>query len=123
MTIYLKRFIPYYGAKTYPFLWNDECEQAFEELKTILLGQFCICYFDDTKNTMLFTDANPYRISSIPLQQYKDTVNLISCTSRSLRKTEHSYSQIERECLGLRGGCKKIRLYLFGKPLKIFLRQ
>ena len=125
LTNYLKRFIEDYSTLTYPlrqllkqntdFIWTDDCNTAFIALKDKLTSEKCISYFDEEKETFIYTDASPFGISAILLQKsvHKDDSKVISYSSRSLTETEQRYSQLERECLALVYGCEKNRLYIF----------
>jgi hypothetical protein len=129
---YLKRFIPDYSTMTYPlrkllkknsiFAWTEECEKSFAELKKAITCSSCVSYFDETKETFLFTDASPVGVSAILLQKSEtnEEIKVIAYCSRSLTSTEQRYSQIERECLGILYGCEKNRLYLLGRSFTVF---
>ena len=129
---YLKAFIPDYSTMTYPlrsllkndadYEWSNKCEEAFTKLKTTISSDTCITYFDNRKDTFLFTDASPYGISAIVLQKSPSEKNakIVSFSSRALTKTEMNYAQIERECLALVYGCERNRLYLLGRQFTAY---
>lgn len=132
LTNYLKTYIPDYSTKTYPLRqllkndakweWSDACEEAFQLLKTTISSSTCISYFDEKKDTFLFTDASPFGISAILMQKTCDKNNpkIVSYSSRALTQTEMNYAQIERECLAVVYGCERNRLYLIGRPFSIY---
>ena len=132
MTNYLKRFIPNYSTITYPlrrltqkeidFEWNQECENAFQNLKTSLSEKSCIAYFDEQKETLIYCDASPVGISAILLQRTKgkSDTKVVAYSSRSLTNTEMRYSQIERETLAVTYACEKNHLYLFGRNFVLY---
>lgn len=129
---YLKAFIPDYSTITYPlrsllkndtdYKWSNECEEAFTKLKAAISSDTCITYFDNRKDTFLFTDASPYGISAIVLQKSpsEKDAKIVSFSSRALTKTEMNYAQIERECLALVYGCERNRLYLLGRQFTAY---
>ena len=129
---YLKAFIPDYSTITYPlrlllkndteYEWSNDCEEAFMKLKSAISSDTCITYFDNRKETFLFTDASPYGISAIVLQksQTEKHAKIVSFSSRALTKTEMNYAQIERECLALVYGCERNRLYLLGRQFTAY---
>ena len=132
MTNYLKRFIPNYSTITYPlrrltqedvkYEWNQECENAFQSLKTSLSEDSCISYFDESKETLIYCDASPVGISAILLQRTKNKndTKVIAYSSRSLTSTEMRYSQIERETLAVTYACGKNHLYLLGRSFILY---
>lgn len=132
LTNYMKAYIKDYSTLTHPlrellrndveWSWNEQCEKAFQSLKTILTSETIISYFDNTKETFLFTDASPFGISAILLQKSpgKDDTKIITYSSRALTKAESNYAQIERECLSVVYGCERNRLYLIGREFEIF---
>ena len=95
LTNYLKRFIQDYSTKTFPlrqllkhdskFAWTTECEKSFQTLKTELSSNCCLSYFDESKETCIYTDASPFGISAILLQKSTDDdYKVISYSSRAL---------------------------------------
>ena len=94
LTNYLKAFIPNYSTLTHPlrnllkndaeWIWNAEHEEAFCKLKTMLSSESCISYFDDNKETFLFTDASPHGISAILMQKSagQNDAKIITCANK-----------------------------------------
>ena len=88
-------------------------------------------FYDDTKPLYLETDASGLGLGAALLQTWegaayqKDTVpyNTILCpipfTSKSLTGTEHRYSNIEREALGIVHGLEKFHHYCFTREVHI----
>ena len=102
--------------------WNAEHEEAFSKLKSMLSSESCMSYFDDSKQTFLFTDASPYGISAILMQKSagQNDAKIITYSSRALTTAEQNYAQIERECLSIVYGCERNRLYLIGRQFNVF---
>ena len=92
------------------------------KLKNSLTSESCNAYFDERKETFVYTDASPVGISSIILQKSseKNDPKIISYSSRALSTAEQHYSQIERECLSIVYACEHNRLYLYGRPFVVF---
>lgn len=129
---YMKRFINDFSTLTdplrellkegVPFIWTLKQEQAFEKLKLALCSDTCISYFDDRKETILYTDASPVGLSAILIQKTtgQNDEKIVAYSSRALTETEKNYSQIEKECLAIVYGCEKNRLYLLGREFTIY---
>ena len=129
---YFKRFIPQYSTLTHPlrqllrkhvsWRWTDECQEAFETLRDSLSSESCVGYYDPKKETSVYTDASPFGISAVIIQNSpgKEDHKLISYSSRALNSAEQRYSQIERECLGIVYACEHNKLYLYGTQYKMY---
>ena len=69
----------------------------YELSKNSSFKEFCISYFDENKEIISFSDASPYGISSVLLQQGKDhALNVISYNPRFLIEIEKKYPETER---------------------------
>ena len=76
---YFKRFIPDFSTLTHPlrgllkegaeWAWSMQCQNTFDKLKNSLTSESCNAYFDERKETFVYTDASPVGISSIILQK------------------------------------------------------
>ena len=79
-------------------------------------------YFDLKLNIEVICDASPYGFSAV-LNQYcvkmKIKKRVVAYASRYLAKTEHRYSQIEREASVVLIGCTKLQVYLSEEHFKI----
>jgi len=79
LTNYLKAYINDYSTITHPLRqllqndtdweWSEKCENSFEKLKSVLSSETCMAYFDNKKETFLYTDASPFGVAAILLQK------------------------------------------------------
>ena len=99
MINYLIRFIPDFSTLTYPtrklthqdikFEWSDNCEKCFQTLNNYLTERAVNKYFDEKKNTVIYCDASPVRLSSVLLQKDKnDNAQVIYYSFRYVTATE-----------------------------------
>lgn len=96
------------------FNWNDNCQQAFDKLKKIIISEPILQYVDFKKKLILTTDASAFGISAV-LSQGKIGEDLpIAFLSRTLQDTETRFSTTEREMLAIYWGIKQFRPYLYG---------
>ena len=51
--------------KEQPFYWNDECQQAFEQLKQKLVLPPILIYPNFDKPFILFTDASSFGLGAV----------------------------------------------------------
>ena len=104
LTNYMKRFIHEYSTQAHhlrellqedkDYIWIEIHEQAFKNLKQSLSSESCVSYFDYHKKTFIYTDARPYEILVIFLQQSRNQENckIVAYSSRALTSAEKDYS-------------------------------
>ncbi len=130
LTNYCSRYIQNYSSITYPlrqltkanaqFHWTEQHEAAFNRLKTALSNSPVLAHFSLTSPTRLVTDASPWAVGAILLQQQPDmSYRPIAYGSRSLSQTEMKYAQIEREALAIVFGCEHFHTYLYGRTFEL----
>lgn len=128
---YYRRFVKGYSKITSPlssllskdkeFTWTQECQNAFEKLKTLLTTPPVLAYPDHTRPFSLTTDASGTAIGYILGQRDKNGKDrVIAYGGRSLNKHERKYPISEREGLAIIEGIKTFHVYLAGRPFKIF---
>ncbi len=105
------------------FLWNDDCEAAFQELKKRLVEAPALAYPDfsnlNENHFRLATDASNKGIGAVLEQRQEGTFRPINFASRALRAAEKHYSAIELECLALVWGMNKFRDFLEAAPFDV----
>lgn len=107
------------GKKDTTFIWDEECDTAFNQLKAALTNPPVLQYpdFSDSNIFTLRTDASGYAIGAI-LSNSNDKP--VAYASRALNKAEKNYCTIEKELLAIVWGVKHFRPYLYGRKFKIF---
>ena len=100
------------------FEWTEECERAFEKLKSALISPPVLQYPDFSQNNefILHTDASGIAIGSMLCNSNNMP---IAYASRSLNKAELNYPTIEKELLAIVWSIKYFRPYLYGRRFKI----
>ena len=68
--------------------WNDECTQAFQELKALLSREPIVAYPNFAVLFRLYTDASNIGLGAILAQQQGGRERVICCASRTLNKAE-----------------------------------
>lgn len=123
---YYRRFIPNFAKiaiplvkltrKETPFNWDEECAQAFENLKKTLISDAVLSFPDFSKPFEISTDASNEALGAVLSQDAKP----IAFASKTLNLTESKYSTIEKELLGVVWGVKKFRCYVYGQEFTVF---
>lgn len=127
---YFRRFIRNFATIASPlnqllqsgasYDWSNQCQHAFEALKSALTSGPVLCHFDETKPTILHTDASGHGIGGVLLQsdaQLRERV--VAYASRSLTPAEKNYTITEQECLAIVWAVQKFRPYLHGRRFTV----
>ena len=97
-----------------PFVWGNEQEESFKELKRQLASAPVLAYFDKDAHTRVIADASPVGLGAVLVQEKNGESRAVCYASRSLSQVERRYSQTEKEALALVWACERFNLYLYG---------
>ncbi|XP_058827794.1 uncharacterized protein LOC131687716 [Topomyia yanbarensis] len=100
------------------FEWKIQHQEAFEALKNAVENDLVKRgYFNEDDQTILYTDASPWGLGAILVQEGKedDEHRIIACASKSLTATECRYPQLHREALAIVWAMEKFSYYLLGR--------
>ena len=124
MVAFNARFIPNFATlaeplraisrQGVPFVWGNEQEASFKELKRQLASAPVLVYFDKDAHTRVIADASPVGLGAVSVQEKNGESRAVCYASRSLSQVERRYSQTEREVLALVWACECFNLYLYG---------
>ena len=120
---YWRRFIQNFASivnplnnllkKSVPFVWTDECEIAFNKMKTALTTAPILQFPDLNKEFTLVTDASTTAIGYYLTQLGQDgRPHVISFAGRSLRPNETRFFASEIELLAVMSGIRHFHSYL-----------
>ena len=127
---YYRRFCPGLATVAKPlnaltkkgvaFIWTEECQEAFEELKDLLVSSPILGYPDPELPYVLDTDASLSAAGGV-LSQVQDGVERpIAYFSKTFSKPERNYCVTRRELLAVVLSVQHFRPYLYGR--KFLLR-
>lgn len=97
------------------FRWSDECQTAFEKLKSSLMSAPILAYPDPHKPFILDTDASDAGIGAVLSQEHVGQEQVIAYASRALTKQERRYATTKKELLSVVTFTKHFKHYLLGK--------
>ena len=83
------------------FLWNAQCQSAFDTLRQKLITLPISAYADFKIPFTVSTDASATAIGAILSQAQDGTERVLAYCSCQLQKAERNYSTIEREALAI----------------------
>ena len=106
--------------KDAPWIWTEECQQAFERLKDILTKEPSLLVPDKLKPFILETDASKVATGAV-LYQHNGNGEIQPCSyiSQSLNEHEQCYEIYDRELLAIVRGLTKWSHCLMGAPHKV----
>ena len=121
---YYRRFIENFSTKASPltqllkkdvkFVWTDECQNAFETLKNLLIADPVLQFPDITKPFKLQTDASGVGVGAVLTQMFDGAEKPVAYYSATLNAHEQRYSIFEKELLAIIKGIAHFKHYLTG---------
>jgi len=106
--------------KDVPFKFDEECLQAWEELKHRLVSAPIISAPNWTRPFKIMCDASDYAIGAVLGQRIDNRQQVIYYASRMLNKAQLYYTTTEKEFLVVVFALEKFRQYLLGSRTTIF---
>ncbi|GFV11030.1 retrovirus-related Pol polyprotein from transposon 17.6 [Trichonephila clavipes] len=94
--------------------WNSSCQNAFEELKTILSKNPVLYSPDFTKPFIIQCDASNIGIGVVLSQVCENEEHPIMFLSKKLSLAEQKYSTTEKKCAAIIFAVQKLKCYLDG---------
>jgi hypothetical protein len=127
---YLSDYVPKFAdlvapmwevIKRSPFEWSEEATKSFEESKdAIALTTESLSFFDESWTTILYTDASPYALGAVLVQEKESEKPRTICfVSKALTQTEKNYPQVQREALAIVWSVERLYYYLLGRQFTI----
>lgn len=106
--------------KDVKFEWSNECNEAFDNSKKLILNDRLLVHYDPNKELAIHCDASPYGVGAI-LSHIVDGIDRpIMFASSSLTAAQKNYAQLHREALAIIFAVKKFHKYVYGKPFIIY---
>ena len=129
LTGYYRRFVKGYAAIAHPlnellqkdraFVWTQECQAAFEELKHKLLNDAVLHQVHWDKPFLVQTDYSGKALGAVLSQTIDGVERPISLQSRSLTPGEKNYNAAEGEALAAIWAISIFRPYVHGSEFTI----
>ena len=102
--------------------WNEDCETAFQKLKTLCSETPILAYAGYSKPFHLQTDTSEKGLGAILYQKHDDgTLRVIAYVSSTLSKSEKDYDAPKLEFLALKWAITdRFHEYLYGGNFEVF---
>lgn len=105
--------------KNAKFIWNNECQLAFESLKNFLTSDLLLVRPNYEDTFVLTTDASEYAIGAV-LSNVHSINKPIAFASRGLVGAERRYHTIEKELLAIVWAVEYFRHYIYGQNFIVY---
>ncbi|KAE9286104.1 hypothetical protein PF008_g26748 [Phytophthora fragariae] len=135
LTSYFRRYIPGYAGISAPierlklkgaaFVWTDDCEAAFMQLKRKLIEPPILVYPDFSKRFKLYVDSSKQAVGACLMQTVDGRDRVVAYASKLLVGSEKNWihrqdGTSEIECWGIEWATRKFRCYLDGQKFDLF---
>jgi len=101
------------------FVWNQECEAAFQALKERLMSAPILVPPRDEGKYFLDTDASDTVLGTVLQQEQDGQLRVIGYASCALMNAKRRYCITRKELLGVVYGLKKYRQHLLGRKIVV----
>jgi hypothetical protein len=105
--------------KNVDFYWNENDENSFNMIKTLLISEPILKLPDFSKEFILTTNACKEGIAAVLTQVHEGLEHAVCYASRITSIYEKNYNAYELECLAVLFGLKLFRFYLLNNKFKL----
>ena len=107
---------PLFGLikKETTFVWTDECQRAFDELKMKLTSGPILALPKDEGMYVLDTDASDVGLGAVLSQEQDGTERVIAYLTQTMNRSDAKYETTRKELVAVVNNLKQFRQYLLG---------
>ena len=98
------------------FVWSDECEKAFTQIKKIVSREVMLAYPNFNKKFEIYTDASTKQLGAVITQDNRP----IAFYSKKLTKCQQRYTVTDLELLSIVMTLREFRSILLGQEIIIY---
>jgi hypothetical protein len=133
MAGYYRKFCPNFSTIANPltcllkknsqFIWNETCQQAFEQIKSILIVSPVLASPNFEKEFSMQIDASDVGCGAVLLQEDENCIyHPVAYFSKKFTNCQRNYSTVEKECLSMLLALQHFDVYLCSSlyPIVIF---
>ena len=96
------------------FTWTKECQDSFEQLKTMMTEAPILAYPDPSREYKLYTDASDQCVGALFAQESDDGEKVIHYLSHKLFDSQNKWPTIQKEGFAFVYALEKLNDYLQG---------
>ncbi|XP_050241072.1 uncharacterized protein LOC126689967 [Quercus robur] len=113
--------LPFFKVLKKAFEWTDECQRAFQDLKTYLVMPPLLSPSVAGEELFLYLAVTPHAVSSTLIREEAKIQKPVYYTSRALRGAEGRYPLIEKLAFALITASKKLRHYFQAHVINVMI--
>ena len=113
--------LPFYKVIKKAFKWTDECQKAFQDLKTYLTIAPLLSSSIPGEELYLYLVVSPHAMSSVLIREEGKIQKSVYYTSRALRGAKGRYPIMEKLAFALVTASKKLRQYFQAHFINILI--
>lgn len=102
-----------------PFVWDEDCDRAFQCLKQKLIEAPVLAYPRDDTDFVLDTDASYCGIGAVLSQVQDGKERVVAYYSKSLSKAERNYCVTRKELVAVNKAVQHFHHHLYGRHFKL----
>ena len=102
------------------FIWGDEQQRAFEQLKEAVCSAPCLAMPDPARDFIVHTDASGHATGAVLMQQFDEGLRPIAFLSKKMKPAERNYPIYEQELLAILNALRAWRHYLGGRHFTVW---
>ncbi|KAI0522352.1 hypothetical protein KFK09_004731 [Dendrobium nobile] len=118
------RYLPFFkilrGARSSGFQWTDECQEAFEQLRTYLASPPLLSKPVPGERLYLYLAISTQAISSVLVREENAIQRPIYYVSKILSETERRYPSADKTALALVYSARKLRPYFQAHTIGVY---
>ena len=103
------------------FNFNESCQYALEEIKSILVEAPIMPKPDRNSEFEIMCDASDYAMGDVLGQKAEKVFRAVYYDSKTFNEAQENYSTTEKEMLAMVFVCKKFRPYILGSHVIIHI--
>jgi hypothetical protein len=107
--------------KDVPFVFDDDCKEAFETLKKALTTAPIVQPPDWNLPFEIMCDASDFAVGAVLGQRIDKKLNVIHYASKTLDAAQKNYATTEKEFLAIVFACDKFRSYIVDSKVTIHI--